>query len=161
MQHLLLLNKRLLDCTDNGHIQTLNQDGRSALGYSSSGGHPSMAALLMDQGADIASADNVCVIAVMHTLQITIVTATKQEIFSNNIQLKVTMRPSITLLPQMLSQDGSTALMVAAAHGHLSLVTLLLERGADMNCLDKVSPPNNSIVEVIMQLCCRSQFSHL
>ena len=38
----------------------------------------------------------------------------------------------------MASQDGSTALMVAAMRGHSDTVGLLLDRGADMEAKNKV-----------------------
>ena len=54
-------------------------------------------------------------------------------------------RPDITILFHITSfrfvfhQDGETALMSAADNGHLETVTLLLDRGADINQKDNVS----------------------
>ena len=39
----------------------------------------------------------------------------------------------------VLTQDGQTALMLASQKGHLEVVTLLLEKGADIHAKDNVS----------------------
>ena len=39
----------------------------------------------------------------------------------------------------MHNQDGSTALHYAASRGHTAVVTVLLDRGADITATDKVS----------------------
>ena len=44
-----------------------------------------------------------------------------------------------TVVPLCLHQDGDTPLLVAAKHGHLSVVEYLLERGADIEAKDNVS----------------------
>jgi hypothetical protein len=40
---------------------------------------------------------------------------------------------------QLLSQGGRTGLMQAAQNGHLNLVRLLLDRGADVKAADQVA----------------------
>lgn len=47
----------------------------------------------------------------------------------------------------MQTEIGETALHTASSHGHLSVITALVERGADVKCLTKVGGVHSSIVE--------------
>ena len=40
----------------------------------------------------------------------------------------------------LLGQDGLPPLMIAAEEGHTKVVTILLDRGADVNAANKVTP---------------------
>ena len=45
---------------------------------------------------------------------------------------------SVHATNNVMNQDGYTALMFAAQYGHDAVVTLLLDRGANIDCADKV-----------------------
>ena len=55
-------------------------------------------------------------------------------------------------LPCTLMQDeiGETALHAASRHSHLNVMTVLIQRGADVNSLTKVGGVHSSIVEDVM-----------
>ena len=47
----------------------------------------------------------------------------------------------------MQGEIGGTALHAASCHGHLNVMTDLVQRGADVNSLTKVGGVHSSIVE--------------
>ena len=47
----------------------------------------------------------------------------------------------------MQDEIGETALHTASSRGHVNVITALVERGADINCLTKVGGVHCSIVE--------------
>ena len=47
----------------------------------------------------------------------------------------------------MQDETGETALHTASSHSHVNVITTLVERGADVNCLTKVGGVHSSIVE--------------
>ena len=47
----------------------------------------------------------------------------------------------------MQDETGETALHAASYEGHVNVITALVERGADVNCLTKVRGVHSSIVE--------------
>ena len=47
----------------------------------------------------------------------------------------------------MQDEYGETALHTASGEGHVNVITALVERGADVNCLTKVGGVHSSIVE--------------
>ena len=47
----------------------------------------------------------------------------------------------------MQDEYGETALHKASRFGHVNVITALVERGADVNCLTKVGGVHSSIVE--------------
>ena len=47
----------------------------------------------------------------------------------------------------MQNEYGETALHTASSHGHVNVITALVERGADVNSLTKVGRVHSSIVE--------------
>ena len=47
----------------------------------------------------------------------------------------------------MQTEYGETALHTASRFGHVNVITALVEKGADVNCLTKVGGVHSSIVE--------------
>ena len=47
----------------------------------------------------------------------------------------------------MQHEIGETALHTASRHGHVNVMTVLVQRGADVNSLTKVGGVHSSIVE--------------
>ena len=47
----------------------------------------------------------------------------------------------------MQEEHGETALHAASRYGHVNVIMVLVERGADVNSLTKVGGVNSSIVE--------------
>ena len=47
----------------------------------------------------------------------------------------------------MQTEYRETALHTASRYGHVNVITVLVERGADVNSLTKVGGVNNSIME--------------
>ena len=47
----------------------------------------------------------------------------------------------------MQDEYGETALHKASSYGHVNVITVLVDRGADVNSLTKVGGVNSSIVE--------------
>ena len=47
----------------------------------------------------------------------------------------------------MQNEYGETALHAASRFGHVNVISALVERGADVNCLTKVGGVHSSIVE--------------
>ena len=55
--------------------------------------------------------------------------------------------PPMHMLSCMQNEFGETALHTASKFGHVNVITALVERGADVNCLTKVGGVHSSIVE--------------
>ena len=51
----------------------------------------------------------------------------------------------LLLLVYLLAQDGDTALMSAAAYGQAGVVTLLVNRGANLDLKNRVSKPYKAL----------------
>ena len=47
----------------------------------------------------------------------------------------------------MQDEIGETALHTASRYGHVNVITALVEKGANVNCLTKVGGVHSSIVE--------------
>ena len=70
----------------------------------------------------------------------------------------------VSKLAEVAPSDGSTALIVAAQHGHESIVKLLLEVGADWELLDKQGRSAGACAEAAGQVICKEilgAWSHL
>ena len=64
------------------------------------------------------------------------------------IQCIIAMYFSSSHVRVILQEEiGETALHIASSQGHVSVITALVERGTDVNCLTKVGGVHSSIVE--------------
>lgn len=70
-----------------------------------------------------------------HLIDKTGVNLTAEKVTSHDI---VTVYCIIMCIHMFVLQDNRTALMLAASNGNLDLVTILIEKGADVNTQDKV-----------------------
>jgi ankyrin repeat protein len=120
-------------------------------------GHTSVVQLLLDSQADINTPDRVrawhAVFGFMHAINVTRNTAsalTPVHAISSNLA-RLGHIPSHRFLTSAISipnsnQYGWTPMMAAASAGHVSVVTLLISKGADVNIPCNVSHVESTIL---------------
>ena len=118
-----------------------DQDGCTALMWASRYEHSATVKLLLDKGAKINIADKVChVICLQYVMTDHIIGRNQASEYKcvHPITNALSFRSNLSSEHISSHQDGCTALMWAARRSSAATVTLLLDKGALINNVDKV-----------------------
>ena len=105
-------------------IDQANDRGMTALMAAAHGGHAAVVTMLLERGADVTCRDDRGVSALDYAIR------------ENKLEVARALLDNTPELIDQANDRGMTALMAAAHGGHAAVVTMLLERGADVTCRD-------------------------